>query len=349
MRSKVVCELISDAAAGNGRNSEGSFIRLQDGRILFYFTQYHADDCDFGQADLAFCTSADDGETWSKPEIFIKGPEDGNVMSVSLLRLQNGRIMMSYLQKKKLDGGRYDCRPKVCFSDDECASWTEPFFGTDVPGYYVQNNDRIVQLSTGRILLPNAYTNDLNQTAIVVMFYSDDDGATWNVSNWILPPQEKPARVGLQEPGVIELEDGTVFCWQRTDWGYQYFSTSADQGLSWSAVQPEPSFPAPCSPLSMKRDPADGRYIAVWNDIDPRWKAPVRADSWSYSRARLVMAFSSDCKHWADHTLLEYDYECGYCYTAIEFLPDRSFLLAYCCGGYGKSCLQDLRIRKFYI
>ena len=57
-------------------------------------------------------------------------------------------------------------------------------------GYYVVNNDRVVKLSDGRIIVPSAFhrngystgrTNpyvDLT-TGVVIFFISDDDGNTW--------------------------------------------------------------------------------------------------------------------------------------------------------------------------
>jgi len=67
---------------------------------------------------------------------------------------------------------------------------------------------------------------------------------------------------------------------------------------------------------------------------------------WDAFRRRLVVAWSDDGVAWSDPETIEYDDESGFCYTAIHFLPDGDVLLAYCCGGHEKGCLNDLRIVK---
>ena len=48
-------------------------------------------------------------------------------------------------------------------------------------------------------------------------FYSDDEGQTWQeAATWWGPPVRSGS--GLQEPGLVELADGKLFGWARTDW-----------------------------------------------------------------------------------------------------------------------------------
>lgn len=56
---------------------------------------------------------------------------------------------------------------------------------------------------------------------------------------------------GLQEPGVVELKNGVLWAWARTDLGRQYEMFSMDGGEHWSDSQPS-WFTGPCSPLSVK-------------------------------------------------------------------------------------------------
>ena len=66
MIGKVVCEL--PPSKENRRNSEGSFITLKNGDILFAYSYYKgkswADDAD---ADIYAVKSSDNGETFSEP------------------------------------------------------------------------------------------------------------------------------------------------------------------------------------------------------------------------------------------------------------------------------------------
>lgn len=350
MKTEIVCPIPSSDAEKNPRNSEGSFIKLKDGRIAFYYTRYRGKSfSDHATADVVVRYSSDNGESWSDFETVIKGPENGNVMSVSLLRLQDGRIMMMYLRKDKHTADAfYDCRPTFIFSSDEGVTWTEPETIADIPVYFVGNNDRLVQLSSGRILYPVAFHNWINSGGIVFVYYSDDNGKSWRPSSWILPPADQEDKcTGLQEPGVIELDDGSVMCWHRTNYHCQWKCFSSDGGVNWTCVEPAEEFPSNLAPMQIKRNPYTGEYVAVWNDTSvERWQVEPDYSNWASSRNRLVVAFSSDCKNWHGHETLEFDRDAGFCYPAMEFTDDGGILLAYCCGGHGKICLQDLCIRK---
>ena len=52
-------------SAANPRNSEGDFIQLADGRLLFVYTRFSSGGSDHDQADLVSRVSSDQGLTWS--------------------------------------------------------------------------------------------------------------------------------------------------------------------------------------------------------------------------------------------------------------------------------------------
>ena len=81
---------------GNPRNSEGDFIQLRDGRILFIYTHYYAGrGGDNDPAYLAARYSADGGRSWTREDVKVLENEGGmNIMSVSLLRLAGGEIAL---------------------------------------------------------------------------------------------------------------------------------------------------------------------------------------------------------------------------------------------------------------
>ncbi len=84
---------------GNPRNSEGDFLRLNDGRILFVYTHFTGGSGDHAEAYLAGRLSHDDGQTWESEDVLVL-PNEGmmNTMSVSLRRLATGRIALFYLR-----------------------------------------------------------------------------------------------------------------------------------------------------------------------------------------------------------------------------------------------------------
>ncbi len=347
---------------GNPRNSEGSFVVLKDGRILFVYTRYNGGEAgwvDGDAADLAAITSADGGKTWSDPEVLVRN-DSQNVMSVSLLRLQDGRIAMMYLRKsmpEKNNITRYvrafpantmDCRPLIVFSADEGKTWSDPVDIAGVPfNYYVVNNDRLIQLRNGRLIVPAALHPQLGGGKVslrgeAVFFLSDDGGVSWHqAQESCLAP--KWVASGFREPGVVELADGRVMAFFRTDAGSHWKAFSSDGGETWTEPAAAPEFKAPDSPLSIKRDPSSGELNAIWNDLDPRRSVPFTPESWY--RTPLVLARSTDeGVTWERHEVLENAPDHGYCYIAMLF-HDRNLFLAYCCGGGDAQVLQDLRIR----
>ena len=69
----------------NPRNSEGDFIHLKDGRILFIYSHFTGGSGDNASAHLSGRFSNDGGRTWSKKDVLILPNEGGmNIMSVSL-------------------------------------------------------------------------------------------------------------------------------------------------------------------------------------------------------------------------------------------------------------------------
>lgn len=318
-------------APGNPRNSEGDFITLKDGRILFIYSRFTGNSSsDFAAASLVGRFSGDGGKTWTTEDVPIINNEGGmNVMSVSLLRLQDGRIALFYARKNSID----DCIPLMRVSSDEARTWSEavPCI-TDRKGYFVLNNNRVIQLKNGRLLMPVALHEtppgaSFNGKGRLFAYYSDDNGQSWKVSQEVA----NPAGVTLQEPGLIYLKDSRLMMIVRTDGGVQYASYSTDQGQTWSAAQPT-GIVSPVSPATIARIPATGDLLMVWNNNDNRETNPIRG-----RRTPLNIAVSKDeGKSWQHVKTLEADPDGWYCYTAIHFVGKKDILLSYCAGNRPK-------------
>ncbi len=322
---------------GNPRNTEGSFVTLRDKRILFGYTRFTGGGGDDDAAVIAGRYSADGGATWSSADVPMVSQEGAmNVMSASLLRLRDGRIALFYLRKNS----ERDCRPYLRYSSDEARNWSEPILCISDDGFLVLNNDRAVQLKSGRILLPVArhpLTASQNLGPGVAMAYlSDDSGKTWRRSGTILEPPPA-SRAGLQEPGVVQLKDGRVMMFIRTMQGSQYLSYSRDDGDTWSPPAPS-TLASPLSPASIKRIPSTGDLLAVWNDharVDEAMRASEGPRPSGGKRTPLTVAVSRDeGATWIHRQNLLDDPDGWYCYTAIHFVG-RRVLLAFNAGGGG--------------
>lgn len=338
---------------GNPRNSEGAFLDLHDGRLMFAYSRFTGDSADdFAKACIAVRISSDGGDTWSGDSV-IAQPEDHdalNIMSVSLLRMTNGDIGLFYL----LRYGFQDMRLHLRRSSDEGLTWGEPVCCVPAAGYYVTNNDRVVRLSSGRLVVPAGFHRmkmsdsewgKFDGRAVAFFFLSDDDGATWREARNFCSIGSPNSQSDMQEPGVIELANGTLWGWARTDLGCQYETFSSDGGESWSTPAPS-AFTSPCSPLSMKRNPHNGDLLAIWNPIPAYNTRKIEKHSWG--RTPLIGAVSKDDgRTWSGHFAVEREEDGnGCCYTAIHFTGD-AVLLAYCAGEEEDGiCLSRLKVRK---
>lgn len=351
MEYKKLGTVVTEIGPGpdNPRNSEGSFVQLADGDILFVYSRFKGEsNADHAYADLSLMRSLDGGRSWGDDTVILTCEGEGgvNMMSPSLLMMENGDVGLFYLVRLTYTRTRIFLRR----SSDGGRSWGERVVCTPEEDFFVINNDRVVRLTSGRIMVPVAshrvWEGYMDSHAAAKFFYSDDDGATWkSAQGKCSMPYSSCCQSGLQEPGVLELSPGVLWGWARTDLGRQYEMFSMDDGDTWTACQPS-RFTSPNSPLSMKRS-KDGTIYAVWNPIpnyNGRFQEGKRVMG---GRCPFVIASSRDNgKTFSHPTAFEWDEDRGYCYCAIYFTEDAT-LLAYCAGNAEDGgLLTRTRIRR---
>jgi sialidase-1 len=326
---------------GNPRNSEGAFIELKGGRLLFVYTHFTGGSADHAVSHLASRYSDNGGRTWSaKDELVLKNEGKLNTMSVSLLRLADGLIGLFYLVRNDSD----DLLMYLRTSSDEAKSWGPRILCTPIPSYYVVNNDRVIRLKDGRLVIPcsrRVVPGGQPEPGVALCFLSDDLGKTWHKSRTELRPPPA-SRSGLQEPGVVELKDGKLLMLCRTDQGSQFRSYSSDRGETWSEARPT-DLKSPLSPASFKRIPSTGDLLLVWNDHRNV------AEKYKGKRTPFNVAISKDeGVTWEKVKTLEGNPDGWYCYTAITFVGDR-VLLGHCAGDTKVGRLNLTQITSFPI
>lgn len=295
----------------NSRNGEGDFLTLEDGRILFIYTRFLGEEVsDHAPAQLMSRQSKDGGKTWTKQDrLKVDQEGDWNVMSVSLLRLNSGHIALFYMRKNSLS----DCLYYMRTSDNEGESWSDPeLVIKDRQSYFVTNNDRIIKLNTGRIVVPVSRhkTKDTpySNKGKIWCYYSNDDGKSWNSSEEVPTPDS----VITQEPGLVELEDGRIMMIIRASGGFQWQSHSDDMGVTWSKSVSS-DVKSPISPASMQRI-SNGDIILIWNNNGASGPGYFKA-----KRTPLTVGYSTDeTASWVVSKDLEPDPEGFYCYAAIH-------------------------------
>ncbi|MDO4739824.1 MAG: sialidase family protein [Eubacteriales bacterium] len=335
---------------GNARNSEGSFLRLDDGRILFAYSRFSGDNWhDEMPSDIVAVCSCDEGESWSEPRVVASAQEFGvrNIMSVSVIRLNDGAVAVYFLIKEN-DGSSTIGRALTRDGESFCAQRCECNFAS---AYYVFNNDRFERLRDGRIAVPAARgVHDLrvgyDPLSVSLLLVSEDDGRSFRALPARLTlPCLRPGDVGMQEPGIREMSDGTIWLWARTSAGCQYECFSRD-GLN-SFTPPQPSiFTSPTSPLEIAEDPASGALYAAYNPV-PVYNGRKNSPA-GWGRTPLVLRKSCDeGRTWGPLNVVEDDEDRGFCYPAMFFTADGALLCAYCRGGSeDKACLARLGMMK---
>ena len=335
MKCRITHEI--PPSENNPRNSEGAFLRGKSGEILFAYSRYTGGSIlDHAACDIALICSEDEGEHWSEPRVIAPADFFGtkNVMSVSSLIQNNGDLAFYFLIKENdfsTTLGRAISSDGKSFTLSRCRFECEA-------AYYVINNDRLVRLRNGRIIAPAAYiTTEKNRANILkkeattystTLLYSDDDGESFKKVGWEYTSHDRiNERYGLQEPGIIEYDDGSLFCWMRTNYGCQ-FECESDGDIECFTTPHAGGFTSPLSPMQLKK--YNGTAYAIYNPI-PNYNGRINQDG-TWGRTPFILRKSADMSRFGGINVIEDDPSRGYCYPAIFKTNDRCLLLGYCRG-----------------
>ena len=251
--------------------------------------------------------SFDNGRVWKS---FESLPIDWNVDGIcdaggnSLLRLTSGRILfVAHRRSVKYGASGSHGIPVISASDDNGIHWSKPRLMLDDEDIIYLMNQRIVQMSGGRLILPVAGRDpgipleiyrEGSHACQIRCLISDDEGDTWRWSEGIL--REDTAR-GAQEPALLEASPGVLVMLFRSGNGCHMASFSTDGGDAWS-VPVRTALTAACSPLTMLKLP-DGRLLVAYNHAEPLFKESY------FPRNPLVYATSRDGHIWSEPTLID--------------------------------------------
>ena len=177
--SVLTPRLVLSCGPENSRNSEGDLVALPDGRLSLVYSRFDAGrGSDHDHGALAQVTSPDGGLTWpGAPRPLFAREGAANDMSVTLRYLADGRLALFNLRKHSTN----DCRLVMRTSSDHGVTWESPVqcLG-DQSGYFVVNNDRVLQTRSGRLIVPAAQhagaTGPFDSHGELCFFISDDAG-----------------------------------------------------------------------------------------------------------------------------------------------------------------------------
>jgi hypothetical protein len=307
------------------RHSEGTAIELSPGgRILLAWSRFgNADNGDNTDATIVMAHSDDGGYTWSMPEPLPVGTAGINIMQAAFLKVGSRILLIFSVRDATNSAGKF-----MIESSDSGVTWS-PRVRITPPGSYITGpNDRAIQLSTGRILLPChtiITTYAPNDDMLPLMAWSDDGGTNWITGVTLTngAPSMTNKVYKIHEPAVVERTDGSLWMLCRSTVGVFFEATSTNGGTSWSPLLPTPIDAMSAPPYLRRLD--DGRIARLWNP------PPPGALTFSGKRTTLRMAYSHDegLTWQGEITMADDGGESGYCYPWLLQLPTRGELLVF--------------------
>ncbi len=267
------------------------------GKLFAVWTQSNYDGC--GNNHAVFAIGSPDGKNWTEPKYIVGCTEDhsGDDTQASWavpVMSKSGKIYVIYLSE--LDNANHEegsfCGIfKVISTTDLGQTWSEPAVieAPVTPRDYSRSQQNVIfqiptRLPDGRFLVGFTKWTSYRlykpaerwsfRDSRVCFFHLenvDDDPDAANLrytflpesADIVLPSPSDPSIGVVQEPSIVILPDGRLFCALRTVMGYAAYAVSADNGTTWSAPKPirftdgslfeHPLSPAPIYEIGQER------------------------------------------------------------------------------------------------
>lgn len=293
----------------------GSIVALRDGRLMWTWSYGSANPRNPMMANF----SSDGGRSWSDPQpMKLKTGEDlQSVIGPSVKRLRSGALGLVHRSEVQHGKHYFDLVTVNSFhlSQDDGQTWSPGIEMTPRLRHANRESgavDALVQLSTGRLLLPYMKITGPTPTrdncdevmrfgqllevprafnlASSFAYYSDDEGKTWQRShNEVFAMIDRGAGgiYGMGEPQVVELADGRLLMVGRTPLGQLFRTYSPDGGETWQEAEPT-GLAARIGPMTLERIPDSNDVLVIWNQSSP-WETMQ-----GIYRHRISCAISSD-------------------------------------------------------
>jgi len=283
-----------------------SLITTKQGSLLAFCEARKDHRGDSGNIDLVVKRSTDGGKTWSPLSVVWDAGDHTAGNPCPVVDQRTGRIINILCWNLATDHGRdlhagtaEDTRRVFqTHSDDDGITWSEPREITaavkDPSWWWYATGPGIgIQLQKGahkgRLVIPANHTAKGYYGAHTL--YSDDGGATWQISNTIKPT--------VNESQVVELSEGRLMMNMRSQGtadtsrpynGYRSIAYSSNGGETWtdpffddelgdpicqaSLVRYDENrilFSNPNPPISLKRGPRERMTVRLSNDNGQTW------------------------------------------------------------------------------
>ncbi len=240
--------LFAPGDAGSKNYRIPAIITAEDGSLVVATDRRKYNQSDLPEdIDVVIRRSEDGGITWSEPLTIAEGTgvRKGFGDAGLVRTTEKNGLLCIFVGGEGIFNNSSPSNPTrtyVCKSTDNGKTWSEPrditgqLYGTectvtDRQGWYASfcasGNGLLTR--DGRIMFVAAVRENSANTLSNFVYYSDDNGETWNVS--------QRAKLGGDESKVTELNDGTILMSiRRQGKGPRYYTKSTDGGITWGEV-----------------------------------------------------------------------------------------------------------------
>ncbi len=216
-------------------------IDLGDGVLLAFAEGRVKNLSDYGDIDVVYRRSTDDGKTWGPFTVLEDqgGSRIGNPtplydprtsqLHVLFSRAGSGKKINQFFIRTSTDGGQSfaPAREITTAFDGFNAILDKPWIRGNPIGHGIAH-------SSGRLIVPvHVATSDDHNDFHDGVIVSDDGGLTWKAGGVVVVPEKSE---GESEPSVAERADGSLIMAVRTrpDCFRRAFAISTDAGNTWS-------------------------------------------------------------------------------------------------------------------
>lgn len=321
----------------NGKRvGEGSFVKLKNNTLAYLYTCFKNGTADSSSSDICLVKSNDiDRKVWTEPEVLIENHGLLNIMSVSALKLKTqNKIIIQYLEKNNCNNLKIVRR----YSDVNLDEISDIHYIKQNTGYNVVNNDRLLEYNDKLYTPISRHSCDENgifkYNGIIELSITDESNDSEHI---VKIPLEN--NITFQEPGIVNLYDGSLLMWFRTSTNNMLISKSTDFGKTFSAIKKSVINTIPYSPSSIKNFNND--LFIVYN------KFPSVGNK-KNQRTPLVLAISQDNLNSIDKEYtIENNKSMGYMYPSL-FKDNKNLILAYMVKNKNKFFVKIVKFKNMF-
>ena len=284
-----------------------------------------------GRDPSSVCSSVDQGATWEPAGAFSPDGSLASYPSGAIVGAASGALVVAFSSRTERAKTEWDPDLK------DASVWRLPTYAArsldggqtwqDIQKLHDEwtgaNRDMICTRN-GRIVFTTMKLLGNPGRHSVLTYCSDDDGVTWKASN-VIDLGGNGHHGGVTEATLVELKDGRLLKYIRTNWGQLWRALSRDGGETWHPYGPA-GIDASSTPAFLERL-SSGRIALAWNRQFPEGETsyPLQGGDgvWSATpasnfRHELSISFSEDeCETWSPPVVIARNDSGEVCYPYI--------------------------------